>query len=378
MPTRAGSSSRDVLPEPVAEIVSAVMPLVARDGGRLVPPLSMVMTRGRGRGRKTGVLLCSDGRPALYLKISRSDGADDLRREDEALRLVASRGVARVPHCYGLLQVGDRHVLVQSALPGAPLSLALRSSPWPARSTELALRGTARWLLAMQRSTADGTSLLQVDDLPDRLGARLQQAGGSRSTREQSLQRLGRSAACLRSLPVPCVGSHGDLWPGNVLWSSRGAAVVDWGHYVPVADPFRDLWFLLLTGAHVLPGRAWSWRTGEDAFATAFVERGRYARLATRLVHEHLRAYGLPVQAAEALLAMFLLDRGDVDANGSVHEPVGPADLEWPRLLELLIGAQPAQPRLNGCPSARPERREVERPAPRRTARGSAGPIGSP
>lgn len=330
-----------MLPDTLAELVRAAEPLLEDADRPRLAPQGAVVLRGRGRGRKSVVLLYQDGRPLLCLKTARGPGVDDLRAEHQGLLAMCELpGLAgAVPPTYGMTQVGGCHLLVQGALPGSLLAGELRSAVRPGRVTRPALHAVRGWLQVLQTATVGTPETLRSAAVVEGLSVQLDRDGVLSPRREGALTALQRLAESVGDVDVPCSATHGDLWPGNVLRSRTGVGVIDWGHYRPQAPATDDLWFLLLTTAHVLPGSRRSWRSPEQAFATAFLEDGWYGRLTAAVVREHLSWLGLPVDAAALLLLGFLLGQADHAHRLSAREPVGPAGIDWAGLVLHLLDA---------------------------------------
>lgn len=332
----------DLVREVVEVLDAAQLPSRLRAGA----PLEFVAVRGRGHGRKAIVLVLAGGVPVLFLKTASDAGAQDLVRERTALDHVARLSGLQdgAPRALGLLRLQERHVLVLSALPGRPLLLRLRTTSLPRRAAAQGLRAARAWLETFQ----EATRLPETQPLPllDLLGRYRSTGSPFSSDQEQTLDRFAVLAARFDGLELPLTARHGDFWPGNLMIGRSGTRVVDWEHFVPTASPLTDLWFLLISTAHALPGPRRSAVDGGQAFSRAFLERGWYSDLVLEVTRQHLPTLGLPVEAAEVLLLVGLLERAEPAASDVTLAPVGPAGGDWEAHARALLSAGGSQLRL--------------------------------
>jgi aminoglycoside phosphotransferase (APT) family kinase protein len=162
-------------------------------------------------------------------------GFPDLLGEHEAAvaALVTAAGVG-APRFVGTTRIDGRFAIVYERLVGPSMLDLLGRSPW--EIDRLARRFAG---LHATMHDANGAGLpdqkAEVRRMIERAGARL--AGGARQAA------LGR----LDGLPDGGAICHGDMHPGNVLVTARGAVVIDWltascGN--PAGDVARTLFLL--------------------------------------------------------------------------------------------------------------------------------------
>lgn len=322
------------------ELVQAVL---SRCDPRLLPmqmpldDLEWVAVRGRGRGSKCNVVVLSRGRALLFLKSSLADGREDLQREHDALVALQRHPELRgaVPASLGLHDVVGRHVLVQTALPGTPVSLALRTTLRRRASVTTSLHATQRWLSALQRTTTSGRTPVDVAGLLERYRGAVAHGRALSATGSRTLERLEQSASRLQGLTIPETGGHGDLWPGNLLLARGQVGVVDWEHYEEATNPLRDLVFLLLTTAYSFPWQGRRWIAPALAFERAFLSSGWYGDLVLDVTRKHLRDLDVPASAGELLL--FLTAADYVLRESDAGAPVGPPGADWDALSRSLL-----------------------------------------
>lgn len=323
----------DLVREVLAACPGDRLPAGLLPGGRAPEYIAL---RGRGRGRKANVVVLAAGVPALVLKTALPEGLSDLQAEHRALSVLEQHEqlIGRLPRSLGVLEVAGRHVLVQTALDGVPMTAVVRSALHPRAALARSVAASCGWLTDFQAATRTSRTspLASLAALERHLPAL---TGTLRTEQRAAVDRLARDAARFDGLPVPVTSRHGDLWPGNVLVRGRAVGVVDWEHYRDASDPLRDLWFLLLTCAHAYPWPARG-RPGPDgAGVRAFVERGWFSALARQAVHAQLRALGLPEDAAAVLVFTSMAELAD--AQDATDAPVGPAGTRWPDLAQALL-----------------------------------------
>jgi aminoglycoside phosphotransferase (APT) family kinase protein len=162
-------------------------------------------------------------------------GFPDLLGEHEAAvaALVAAAGVG-APRFVGTTRIEGRFGIVYERLVGPSMLDRLGRNPWE-------IDRLAGWFADLHATMHDvnGAGLpdqkAEVRGMIERAGARLQDGA-----RQAALRRLG-------GLPGGDAICHGDMHPGNVLVTSRGAVVIDWttascGN--PAGDVARTLFLL--------------------------------------------------------------------------------------------------------------------------------------
>lgn len=229
------------------------------------------------RGRSTEVVAGKEGQVVKLL--DRGSGSSLAHREFQAQALAHELG-APTPAALGVIERDGRFGVVMERVEGLPMLSWFRARP-----------------LALARAFVELGAIharlhgLAAPRLPP------QKAFLARQIHAANLPEAVE-AACLRMLEdLPCGHRlcHGDLHPGNVMWTASGPRVIDWGMACagdPAADVARTL--LLLDIARLPPGLA---------FLAPFRSAARrqylrgYRRVA-RLPRQDLDAWWPPVAAA--------------------------------------------------------------------------------
>ncbi len=187
----------------------------------------------------------SDRKPRVVVKMPRRTGTF-LAREAENLQRVQAlhpNGFTSVPRRVAWEVWGDTPVLVQSALPGEPLSpRRVRRAP------ESCVRSMSEWLDSLHRvSRRDAWSAERRDALVEAPLRTLLECGGK-------IAELAARTCVPQNFRVPLVFEHGDLGSSNVLQAPDGSlGVVDWELGEAAGLPAVD-WFYFL--AYVAGARA--------------------------------------------------------------------------------------------------------------------------
>jgi aminoglycoside phosphotransferase (APT) family kinase protein len=224
-----------------------------------------------------------------------------LDREAANLRALASLpldAADSVPRVVAYREMRGSRVLLQTVLPGAPMSPAVVR-----RRPDACVRSVMHWVTELHRcsrafSGGVGLSMRRaIADTLHPLEAALHESGEAKAM----LARTHRLMAPLAASMVPRVVEHGDLSSPNILMDDDGKlGVVDWELADPVGLPAVDVFFFL---AYVAFAREDAARTSRhvDAFAKAFFGPRAWAR---RWVMEYAKQLMLP---ARALPSLFLL-----------------------------------------------------------------------
>ena len=240
--------------------------------------------------------------PTVVAKLALSAGgtAAGTTASGELARLARLGGAARaagarVPEARALTLGGGRPALVESVVPGEPLSVLLARHP---RRLEPALDRVTEWLERWHRETR------RVQPLDE---ARLDRwllapaAVLAPSLEDGDAYLAWLRARCARVLgrSVPLVAAHNDLTTSNLLLGAHGElGVVDWEEADAEALPLGDFFYCVtdaLTATRRVGGRA-------VAFDRCFGHAGHYSALATRLGHRLQGAVELPAGVAELSL----------------------------------------------------------------------------
>jgi aminoglycoside phosphotransferase (APT) family kinase protein len=173
-----------------------------------------------GVGRTAEIFSWGDGR---VLKLFRAGSpAAHALREMNTFRCVHEAGLpcpAVYPsrdHADGLVRIGDRLGFVMDRVDGPSMLSVLAARPW------LLVR-YARMLAAVHRSL----HLREVPGLPSQRERFRQVIELIRS--DVGNERASRIQQALEALPDGRVVCHGDFHPDNVLLSSSGPMIIDWG-----------------------------------------------------------------------------------------------------------------------------------------------------
>ncbi len=223
---------RPVVPTEAATLPDPIGGLGSPDSTRW-----MLLTGGRRSHNRIVALGFTGARsnPSLAATFARVPGSvDGLRREATALRAVHALrpgGVAGVPRLVLERGEGLASVVVQEAIDGAPLSVALRH-----RSFDWAAGLVGDWLMQLRRP-GETVSAAMIDEtiVEPRIGWLVERHG----VLEPDL--AGRLRAALADLgPVPRAVEHRDLAPWNMrVLPDGGLAVLDWESAEPdgIAGP---------------------------------------------------------------------------------------------------------------------------------------------
>lgn len=213
---------------------------------------------GNRRGRLTLFLFMPESAtPHGVIKVRATAGRGrSLDEEASVLRALAKKLPLEfspmLPRVVRFASSLDAEVLVESALEGEPLWIAMQRSARPHRRMENVLAGVGRWLGAFQR----GTSGARV-----RLGDLAPEASTSPHRERQ----------------VPSVAVHGDFWARNVLLQDgRVSGVVDWEAAQLSGPPWRDPFDFAMHLAAGAP--AWRNRSATPRVRDAVFGRGSVAR----------------------------------------------------------------------------------------------------
>jgi hypothetical protein len=191
---------------------------------------------GNGRDRLV-VFLFGEGAtsPRAVLKLGSS-----LRREAEALKLLAERLPADLRDSVPSLLDWQEQALLMSPVPGVSAYVEMQGLLAPGRAVDRHFDAAAEWLFRFHRATG---------------------------------------------------ASHGDFWARNLLVGLVGpTAVVDWEHFTEEAPIDADLFHFPLTYGLNYPWERWRRLPPDEAFRRTFLEDNRVSRA----VRRYLARFGEP------------------------------------------------------------------------------------
>lgn len=210
-----------------------------------------------------------------------------------------------VPRYVRSLTVDGRLVLVSTALPGTPMTVAYHAWRHTARraSVQRDLEIAGRWLQDLQERTARGRAEVTW---PAEVADALRGRWDGHPLLEPALTRLATAQAHMAGCTTPTTVVHGDFWCGNIL-VDRGevTGVVDWESGSPSGCPLRDLARFVLSYSlyldrHARPGRAVPGHPGlrrvgfAPGIAYAVLGDAWFGRAARRFVADGLTRLDLP------------------------------------------------------------------------------------
>ncbi len=304
-----------MLDEVVTRLTSDWAEAVAQTGKTLKQPLAVL---GLGNPEdeigKTIVFVYSAGtsQPALVLKIARTPQyQESVVYEHEVLKHLSAFPEIRqsIPQPVGLFKVGHEAVAVETALPGAKLSVLLNR--WKRNRVGLVrsdIERTCDWLLTFKRATSRGMQAFEggaaIADRAQLLKPHLADIGVS----SLDLDALIAIAENQRGLELPLAGEHHDLWPSNYFVRDEQACMIDWENFEFAKHPLYDFFFFLTTYAFAYPWSRWRATSQLQSFKDVFIKGNWYSNLVLDAVASYFAAYAIPLEAAPAFYAQFIIE----------------------------------------------------------------------
>jgi aminoglycoside phosphotransferase (APT) family kinase protein len=176
-----------------------------------------------GKGFCSDVYAWGEGR---VLKLFHGGIARDRAdREYAATRAVHAAGLP-VPAACELVEVEGRPGIIFERVDGVSLLDDTEARPW-------ALFGAIRLLAELHAQIHRCTAPVGLPTLRERIAARIDASDSPEADRQAARDRLA-------DLPDGTALCHGDFHPGNVLVTSRGPVVIDWGS-ASRGDPIGDV-----------------------------------------------------------------------------------------------------------------------------------------
>ena len=240
--------------------------------------------------------------PILVAKTPRLPGDHDfIEREANNLRALALVGDHGIEHVPRVVMYRDWHgskLLVQTALPGRPMSPAfVRERP------DTCLRTVMRWVTQLHRGTR-AFPAGRTHSMRTTVAQTLRVLERTLSGDARDMDLVQRTRHVLRPLAdhvLPRVFEHGDLSSPNILMDDAGRmGVVDWELADPAGVPAADVFFFLTYMAFAREDATQTHQQVE-AFSKAFFGPRAWAR---RHIVEYAAALGLSAQSLPLLFAL--------------------------------------------------------------------------
>ncbi len=306
----------------------------------LEPPLSALeIGSDRDPGAKATFLIFSAGQsqPSVVLKWARSPDAQiRLAHEFQALSDISAIPALQstVPRLLGRFRLGDDLVMVESCLPGTPLSILLRRHEHShAEHLRHDLFRAHVWVQLLQTATALGAMQFPGRAAVEQRIELLCHAGLRREDWPHTyIDRLCSEADDYDELWLPLAGRHGDFRPGNFIVDTNQVGVVDWENFTRGTLPLDDIFRFAIGLTQDYPGAKSHGSATRAAFYHAFVESNWFSSLIGEYVNRYLRAMHLPEQAAYLLFSLFLMDMATLESQRG-QAPEGGREARWQQLL---------------------------------------------
>jgi aminoglycoside phosphotransferase (APT) family kinase protein len=316
---------------------------------RRLPVSGLVLGIDRDPRAKVTLLLFDDlGEVCAVAKVARDDRSEPaLEQEYAALCHLACAPIPalrdNVPAPLMLDRVGERLVLVTTAIPGTPMTVGYYTPGHVSDPTAVHrdFDTAGGWLAQFQRATATTSVTLGEELFRDHVKpvlARYRLHVGWSDWEAEAFADLEEETRALPHLPVTLGVVHGDYAIGNIL-VDRGAlaGVIDWelGRLagVPMVDvlKFAASYSSFLDRAvpphgEVMPGHP-GWRAARQrwqspsgwpnltGFMYGFFGEGWYPDLVRTFVGRHAARLGLPPAALPVLMRAFVVEQATALAN---------------------------------------------------------------
>ena len=309
--------------------------------GRLPLTGGIVSGLYRNSSKVTLILLDARGKPGAVAKATRRPSAEAaLMAEYAALKeltLAAPEAMVEAPAPIALERVDGHLVLVESPLPGKPMTAGYYSPGHTSdpRRVEGDFRAAEEWLGKFQRMTATSEVMLDQSTMlacVDAVTARYRREIGWSDVEEELFTAVARRGLDFEGTALPLVGVHGDFWMGNLLMSEdRIGGVVDWELARLNGLPFRDIfkfptsYGLYLDRAYpgnrgVVPGHAnWGRQSARWAeygdwsnlpgFRYSYFEAGWFPELVREFIVRQFVRVGVPVGLVAVFFPLFLAEQ---------------------------------------------------------------------
>jgi hypothetical protein len=277
--------------------------------------------QGTGVGKIIGFVL-ADGQasPSCVVKLPRSAGDNgELLHELHVINELRRRGgalaQATLPHPLAAPLIQGRQLVVEALLPGELFSSVVPVGGDFHLDTARRHLGQIRdWYVGLQRATWPAPEPLTASDVESLCLIPIRRARQEAELRPQEVQFLDDLAARARRLEgqrLPLGFVHGDLRPGNVLIHRGALRVLDWQfgslRALPLLDWF-EFAFRYYCDAGDLPEITGDQDAYRAAFADVFLGAHPYADLLAQETDRCAEALGVPDDAVDLLLAMWLVD----------------------------------------------------------------------
>ena len=274
---------------------------LARAGVTARSPTVLLTPRFRASRHVVTVVLSQESHePVVFAKLPRlAEDNEGLAHEAKTLHAVHEGrpgGFETIPRVLALERLGNRSLLIQSALVGDPIVAEVVQ-----RERSRCVDAVTEWLFELTQ--AHRASTAEEGDWFDRLITEplaslrnvVPEGGEERALVDDTLRLLHP----LSEVELPLVFEHGDLGPPNLIWLRSGeVGVVDWELAEQRGLPVYDLYFFL-TYAAISVTRAKTVREAVRAFHEAFIVGGGGS---VRRVVEYADRFGVPTGLLPALL----------------------------------------------------------------------------
>ena len=261
--------------------------------------------------------------PMFVVKVHREHGANERDGRERAIleRLASCTSAisATVPRVLFSEEVRGRPMLVQSLLPGTPMTAPMQQSGLPdVRSADHSLSLVSDWLLILCRETRV-TSVAEATAFEGEAEALIR-------TFVQTFDLLPAEQAFAEGLleTARLIGErmlsvqHGDFCRQNILTSPAGIRIIDWTDCIPLGSPMHDMLFFVTT--YFLQARgARGISNVIRAFELSFWEENPYSDVVRRRLTSFSAHLGFEADAFVGLMGLFLVQQSVMEHRKMVR-----------------------------------------------------------
>lgn len=212
---------------------------------------AIVATSWRGPGGATLIFAFSgsNAEPDLVAKLASPALRAAIRHEADMIEQVAPTAQAagvRVPRMLEYSETAARGLLLQTAVPGQPLSTLLGEDPG---QLDTIVARLSTWLTQWHRDTVTHVKLT-AEHCEQLILAPVRSLVAELDRGREYLAWLSQASSGFIGRAVPFVCAHNDLTMSNVLRDSEGRiGVVDWETARPDGLPLADFWYSICDAA---------------------------------------------------------------------------------------------------------------------------------